>query len=215
MKIYLVEDEIMLCESIARYLKKLGHHVRSSFDASGVVEHLRSEKFDMLIFDINLPDKNGLELLEELQHYVYIPTIFISALTDIKDISRAFELGAKDYIKKPFHLKELEIRIEKISQSMEDRKHIILSKNYSYSFEKKTLYFDGKSVTLSKRQIEIVELLARHRGIVVTYDIFREYVYTEAFVDNPTIRAEISRLKKAFKEDFIVNIRGVGYKIER
>lgn len=215
MKIYLVEDEIMLCESIARYLKKLGHHVKSAFDASGVVEHLQSEKFDLLIFDINLPDKNGLELLEELQNFVHIPTIFISALTDIKDISRAFELGAKDYIKKPFHLKELEIRIEKISKDMEERKHIILSKNYSYSFEKMTLYFDGEGVTLSKRQLQIVDLLAKHRGIVVTYDIFREYVYTDAFVDNPTIRAEISRLKKALKEDFIVNIRGVGYKIER
>lgn len=216
MKIFLLEDEIILCDSIHRYLTKLGHDVLCCYDGKEALTILQQQSFDLLVLDINVPQINGFEILDTLQKdHNYTPTIFISALTDIEDITKAFELGCKDYIKKPFHLKELELRIEKISSSIENRKHIVLSKNYSYSIEKKTLYFDDTPVELTKRQLQIIDLLARNRGLVVNYDMFREFVYDDEFVDNPTIRAEISRLKKILKEDFIINIRGLGYKIAK
>ncbi|WP_187648051.1 response regulator transcription factor [Nitrosophilus labii] len=216
MKIFLLEDEIILCKSIDRYLQKIGHEVKICFNGKEGLEIVEKESFDLLILDINVPDLDGFKLLETLKKkHKYIPTIFISALTDIEDITKAFELGCKDYIKKPFHLKELEIRIEKISKEIENKKHIVLSKNYSYSIEKKTLYFEQSPVELTKRQLQIIDLLAKNRGLVVDFDLFREYVYRDEFVDNPTIRAEISRLKKTLKEDFIINIRGLGYKIEK
>lgn len=216
MKIFLLEDEIILCESIKNYLEKIGHEVNMCYNGKKALKIIENESFDMLILDINVPDLDGFKLLEILhKKHFFIPTIFISALTDIEDITKAFDLGCKDYIKKPFHLKELEIRIEKISKDLEDKKHIILSNNYSYSVEKKTLYFDKTPVKLSKRQLQIIDLLAKNRGLIVDFDMFREYIYKEEFVDNPTIRAEISRLKKLLKEDFIVNIRGLGYKIEK
>jgi len=216
MKIFLLEDEIILCESIKNYLEKIGHEVKVCYNGKKALKIIENESFDMLILDINVPDLDGFKLLETLhKKHFFIPTIFISALTDIEDITKAFDLGCKDYIKKPFHLKELEIRIEKISKDLEDKKHIILSNNYSYSVEKKTLYFDKTPVELSKRQLQIIDLLAKNRGLIVDFDMFREYIYKEEFVDNPTIRAEISRLKKLLKEDFIVNIRGLGYKIEK
>ena len=216
MKIFLLEDEIILCDSIDRYLKKLGHNVICCYNGKNALKILQKDSFDLLVLDINVPEINGFEILNILQKkHNFTPTIFISALTDIEDITKAFELGCKDYIKKPFHLKELELRIEKISKEIENKKHIILSKNYSYSIENKTLYFNDSPVELTKRQLQIVDLLAKNRGIVVNFDMFREYVYNEEFIDNPTIRAEISRLKKILKEDFIINIRGLGYKIEK
>ncbi len=216
MKILLLEDEIILADSIERYLKKIGHEVTLCYDGDEALKSVEAKSFDLLILDINVPGIDGFELLERLHaKSTYIPTIYISALTDIEDITKGFELGCKDYIKKPFHLKELELRIQKISQQITKRNHVVLDKNYSFDFETNTLYFDSEPVDLSRRQLQIIELLARNKGIVVDYDMFREFVYTEEFVDNPTIRAEISRLKKSLKSDFIVNIRGLGYKIER
>lgn len=216
MKIFLLEDEVILCESISRYLQKIGHQVVSSFNGKDGLNIIEKESFDLLILDINIPDLDGFKLLEILlKKGKYTPTIFISALTDIEDITKAFELGCKDYIKKPFHLKELEIRIKKISNDIKNKKHIILSKNYSYSTEKKCLYFNQDPVALTKRQLQIIDLLAKNRGLVVDFDMFRELIYSEEYVDNPTIRAEISRLKKSLKEDFIINVRGLGYKIEK
>ncbi|BAF69641.1 response regulator transcription factor [Nitratiruptor sp. SB155-2] len=214
MKILLMEDEIILCDSIERYLEKIGHQVTTAYDGEQAFELIQQSSFDLLILDINVPNIDGFTLMELLkEHKRYTPVIFISSLTDIEDITKGFELGCKDYIKKPFHLKELELRIEKLA--IQDKSHVVLSKSYSYSFEQKTLYFNNTPVTLTKRQQQIIELLAKNRGIVVDYDMFREYVYTEEFVDNPTIRAEISRLKKLLCEDFIQNIRGVGYKIDK
>ncbi|MRI58027.1 MAG: DNA-binding response regulator [Epsilonproteobacteria bacterium] len=216
MKILLLEDEIILADSIERYLKKIGHEVRLCYDGEEALKSLQEANFDLLILDINVPKIDGFALLERLHAQSrYIPTIYISALTQIEDITKGFELGCKDYIKKPFHLKELELRIQKISQQIPRRNHIILDANYSFDFETKTLYFDSDPVDLSRRQLQIIELLAKNKGIVVDYDMFREFVYTEEFVDNPTIRAEISRLKKSLKSDFITNVRGLGYKIER
>lgn len=215
MKIFLLEDETILCDSIETFLKRVGHCVKKCYSGGEAVEILQEESFDLLILDINVPQIDGFTLIDNLhKKNRYTPTIFISALTDIEDIQKGFELGCKDYIKKPFHLKELQLRIEKISAEIEDKKHIILSRNYRYSLEKKTLYFDTTPVKLSKRQLEIIELLAKNRGLVVDFDMFREFVYTEEFVDNPTIRAEISRLKKSLRENFIKNIRGLGYMIE-
>ena len=216
MKILLLEDEIILADSIQRYLEKLGHEVHLCYDGNEAMEVAARKSLDLLILDINVPGTDGFELLKKLHDQNrYIPTIYISALTDIEDITKGFELGCKDYIKKPFHLKELELRIQKISEAITHRNHVVLGGNYSFDFETKTLYFGYDPVDLSRRQLQIIELLARNKGLVVDYDMFREFVYTEEFVDNPTIRAEISRLKKSLKSDFIVNVRGLGYKIER
>ena len=78
-----------------------------------------------------------------------------------------------------------------------------------------TLYFDNEPKILPKRQVQIIQLLSNNRSLVVNYDMFRDYVWDDDFIDNATIRAEVNRVKKVLKEDFIVNIRGIGYMVER
>ena len=115
MKILLLEDDLMLNEMINEYLTSTGHVVKSTTRGEDCLNILDEEKFDLLILDINLPDINGFTILERLHEQKrMIPTIYISALIDIEDISRAFDIGCHDYLKKPFHLKELTIRINKI-----------------------------------------------------------------------------------------------------
>jgi len=216
MKIFLLEDEVMLNESIQEYLEAVGHQVVSSLDGSEAIKVLQEQSFDLLILDINVPGVDGLTLLERLHELkIHTPAIYISALVDIEDISRAYDLGCFDYLKKPFHLKELSLRIDKIRVSTEvPRVHLRLSTNYSYDQEHNQLLFMGEPHILSKRQSQIIDLLARNRGRVVDFEQFQHYVWDDTFVDNATIRAEVNRLKKVLKEDFIQNIRAQGYMID-
>ncbi|AFL68815.1 response regulator transcription factor [Sulfurospirillum barnesii] len=218
MKILLLEDDILLNESIATYLSKTGHCITSVRDGSLCLEILEKERFDLLVFDINVPNVNGLSILETLHaHKKIIPVIFISALIDIEDISRAFELGCFDYLKKPFHLKELTLRIDRISKTAKKVMcHKRLSSSYNFNCENMTLYFHDEPQVLSKRQLKIIEFLTLNRGFVCSYDMFRESVWddVDTYVDDATIRTEVNRLKTHLKEDFILNIRGIGYTIK-
>lgn len=216
MKILLLEDEQMLSEAIHEYLLALGHRVSLFYNGNEALDHLKKETFDLLILDINVPGIDGLELLEAL-HILKIrtPALYISALVDIEGISRAYDLGCYDYLKKPFHLKELALRIDKVMQNCTiPQSHVKLSKSYAYDASTSTLMCDNVTQPLSKRQLQIIDLLSRNRGRVVDFDQFRAYVWDEEYVDNATIRAEVSRLKKSLKEDFIQNIRALGYMID-
>ena len=218
MKILLLEDDILLNTSITQYLTTIGHAMTSVRDGNVCLSILEREKFDLLVFDINVPNIDGLTILETLHSQKkMMPVIFISTLIDIEDISRAFELGCYDYLKKPFHLKELNLRIDRISKTAQkDMQHKRLSVSYSFNCENMTLYFHEEPQILSKRQLQIIEFLTRNRGFVCSYDMFRESVWNDfdMDVDDATIRAEINRLKNNLKEDFIVNIRGSGYMVK-
>jgi len=217
LKILLLEDELMLNQAIQEFLESLGHIVIDTLDGREALQAIENDSFDLLILDINVPHIDGLSLLEALHvKKIFIPAIYISALVDIEDISRAFDLGCYDYLKKPFHLKELALRIEKVMASKQSpRLHVRISKNYTYNAEDSTLYFDKLPQTLSKRQLQIIDVLAKNIGRVVDFEMFRIYVWDEAIIDNATIRAEVNRLKKSLKEDFILNIRAMGYMIDR
>jgi DNA-binding response OmpR family regulator len=217
MKILLLEDEVMLNESIQEFLESEGHSVDTFFDGLKAFDNIKSRSYDLLILDINVPGLDGLTFLERLHELkIHAPTIYISALVDIEDISRAYNLGCYDYLKKPFHLKELALRLDRIKLSNEvPRVHLRLSKNYSYDQEHNTLIFQGESQVLTKRQSQIIDLLARNRGRVVDFEQFSLYVWDENIVDNATIRAEINRLKKSLHEDVIINVRGMGYMIDK
>ncbi len=216
MKILLLEDDIMLNESISQYLILVGHFVVSAQDGNECLKILDSEKFDLLIFDINVPKIDGLSILEKIYNEKkMITSIIISSLINISNIEKAFAIGCQDYLKKPFDLKELNIRINKITKtikpSMEDKR---LSKHYSFNRKNSTLYFNNEPQIITKKQVQIIDLFAEHRGFVCSYDMFRDYVWDNDFIDDATIRAEINRLKNILKEDIILNIRGVGYMVE-
>ena len=217
MKILLVEDDIMLNEMITEYIASTGHVIISAKTGMESLAILEKEKFDLLILDINLPDIDGFTILEKLHEQKrMVPTIYISALIDIEEISRAFDLGCFDYLKKPFHLKELTLRINKILKTrIVPQRHKRLSKHYSFDSENMTLLYNNEPHILPKRQLQIIELLALNRSLVVQYDMFRDYVWNDDYIDNATIRAEVNRVKTVLKEDFIKNIRGSGYMIER
>ena len=217
MKILLLEDDQLLNEAIAKFLTLKGHSVQSFRDGKSALDSLIETCYDLMLLDINVPNISGLTLLETLnERKIQIPAIFISAIIDIDDIAQAFDLGCHDYLKKPFHLKELDIRIGKLLQSEYiPRSHLRLSKNYSIDMESCTLRFNREVQILSERHLKILTLLATNRNRVVDYALFQEYAWDNLDIETPTIRAEINRLKKLLREDIIINIRNMGYMIKK
>jgi len=216
-KILLLEDDLMLGSAIKKYLETTGHVVDTFRDGETAFSSLQTESFDLLILDINVPKLDGLSLLKKLYDTkTQTPAIFISALIDIEDISRAFELGCYDYLKKPFHLKELSLRIDKMLKIHKTpQEHTRLSEGYSFDMKMNKLLLYKKVQIVPKRQLQIINLLAANCGNVVEYDLFREFVWSSDEIDNATIVAEVNRLKNVLKEDFIVNVRSIGYTIKR
>jgi len=216
MKVLLLEDELMLQSAMEEYLSESGFIVETFEDGLEAYEAIKKRSYDLFILDINTPSMSGLELLERLHgEKIFAPTIFISAITQIEQISKAYELGCYDYLKKPFHLKELTLHIERLLQiSKIECKYIVkLTKMYTYDLQKKRLYFEGAEQTLGAKASQILYLFASNVNRVVDFDMLRHYVWEDNFVDNATIRAEVHRVRGVLKEDIITTIKGVGYKL--
>ncbi|CAA6825472.1 MAG: Two-component system response regulator [uncultured Sulfurovum sp.] len=218
MKVLLLEDEIMLQGAIVEYLEDTGYIVEAFEDGEEAYKHIKENSYDLFIFDINVPTLDGLSLLDKLQKDKYfIPTVFISAITEIEQISQAYELGCYDYLKKPFHLKELSLHIERILKVADIRakNHIKISKIYSYDLQSERLFFDSSEQKLTLKQAQIINLLVTHINKIVDFQMLHHYVWEDSHVDNATIRAEMHRVKKTLKEDLIENVKGVGYILHR
>lgn len=218
MRVLLLEDELMLQSAIAEYLSSTGYIVDAFEDGEEAYDQIKKSTYDLFIFDINTPSIDGLSLLEKLQkEKIHIPTIFISAITQIEQISKAYELGCYDYLKKPFHLKELTLHIERLLKmaDIQSKSMVKLSRMYSYDLEKDRLLFDNVEQELKPKHQQIMHLLASNLERVVDFDMLRYYVWDDIHVDAATIRAEMHRVRQALKEDLIVSIKGIGYKLTK
>jgi DNA-binding response OmpR family regulator len=218
MKVLLLEDELMLQSAINEYLTDNGYDVTAFEDGKEAYESAFQDNYDLFIFDINTPGIDGLSLLSKLQkEKKFVPTIFISAITEIEQISKAYELGCYDYLKKPFHLKELGLHIERLLKIADIRakSFVKISRMYSYDLENKSLLFDGKEQLLTSKQAQIMELFAANINKVVDFEMLRHYAWDDSPVDNAIIRAEIHRVRQVLKEDLITTLKGVGYTLTK
>jgi DNA-binding response OmpR family regulator len=218
MKVLLLEDELMLQGAIKEYLSDIGFEVTAFEDGQEAYDNISSNSYDLFIFDINTPSIDGLSLLDTLQkEKIYVPTIFISAITEIEQISHAYALGCYDYLKKPFHLKELSLHIERLLKIADIRakSFIKISKMYSYDLENQCLLFDGEEQLLTHKQLQIMDVLVKNINKVVDFEMLRHYAWDDSPVDNAIIRAEIHRVRQVLKEDLITTLKGVGYTLSK
>lgn len=216
MRVLLLEDEHMLQSAISEYLSETGYLVDAFEDGEEAYAQIQKQSYDLFIFDINTPSIDGLSLLEKLQkEKIFVPTVFISAITQIEQISKAYELGCYDYLKKPFHLKELSLHIERLLKmaNIQSKSMLRISKMYTYDFEKERLCFDGVEQALKPKHQQIMHLFASNIDRVVDFNMLRYYVWDDAHVDAATIRAEMHRFRQSLKEDLITSLKGIGYKL--
>ncbi len=218
MKILILEDESVLAVSMREFLEDSGYEVDCFVDSEEAYDSIYDKVYDLLLLDVKVPgEKNGFEMLEELRKDGNMtPAIFITSLTDIDDLSRGYECGACDYIRKPFDLAELKLRVEQVMKLQcfsSSEETIDLPLGYKYNLKKMKLTFNDESVLLAKTETKILELLIKRRGSVVSCEMFWEEIWGE-WVDSANIRVQVGNLRKKLEKDFIKNVRGLGYSID-
>lgn len=218
MKILILEDERTLALSMREFLEDSGYEVECFAHSDDAYDAIYDKAYDLLLLDVKVPgEHNGFEMLEELRKDgKATPAIFITSLTDIDDLSRGYECGACDYIRKPFDLAELKLRVEQVMKLQcfsSSEESIDLPSGYKYDLKKMKLTFNGESVKLAKTETKILELLIKKRGSVVSCEMFWEEVWGE-WIDSANIRVQVGNLRKKLEKDFIKNVRGVGYSID-
>jgi len=218
MKILILEDETVLALSIQEFLEDSGYEVVCFANSDEAYDAIYEQSYDLFLLDVKVAgDKNGFEMLEEIRKDGNkTPAIFITSLTDIDDLSRGYECGACDYIRKPFDLAELKLRVEqvvKIQCFSSTDESIELPFGYTYDVKKMKLTLEGEGIVLAKTETKILELLIKQRGSVVSCEMFWEEVWGE-WVDSTNIRVQVGNLRKKLEKDFIKNVRGVGYSID-
>ncbi len=216
-KILLLEDEYSLRESVREYLEDFGFGVDAFENGEEAMDALYKGRYGLLLLDVQVPGINGFELLAELRKSGdRTPAIFITSLTNIENLAKGFEIGCSDYIKKPFELRELQLRLEHAlkTECFRTQNDIItLSDRYSYDLKNFVLRDGEVEIQLSKTEKRILEALVKHRGSVVSMEQFQDEVWGE-YMDPANIRVQINKLRKKMDEEIIRNVRGLGYKID-
>jgi DNA-binding response OmpR family regulator len=217
MKILLLEDEYALRVSIEEFLDDLDFDVQTYGNGDEAFDAACATRFDLLLLDVNVPGLGGFELLKALREEgVDTPAIFITARTQVKDLEEGYRRGCCDYIRKPFDLTELQLRIEQALRShyYKNSEAIILAPDLVYDTKTMQLLYKEEPIALSKTEKDILEVLLRHANQAVSMGMFQDEVWGE-YVDPANIRVQINNLRKKLPADIIKNRRGVGYIIER
>lgn len=208
MRILLLEDDFILGESIEEMLQEAHYKVdwvRSGDDAA---QHSFDHSYDLYLFDVNVPDINGFELLEQLRDADdSTPTIFISALSDISSITKGFSLGADDYLKKPFFPEELLVRIEAKFAKVNQTIHYGA---ITYNPKTNDVTKDGSLITLGDVQLPLLRLFITNIGRTLTKESLFDVMEHPS---DTALRVAINKLKQTTTWD-ILNVRGIGYRIE-
>lgn len=222
MKILLLEDEFMLSRSIRTYLLNCGYCVDYFDNGQDVIDIINTTRYDFYILDINTPIVGGLECLKEIAKlYPDTPKIVISAYHDIDYISDAFALGCSDYLKKPFNLKELEIRIERLTSKLTVAAETVnspiirLSEHYTFNKETNFLYYDDEVQNFTKRENRLIVLFVSNIGQIIGDESIRSFIWDGDYAEDSTIRSLVNRVRHKLKEDLIENVRGFGYIMKR
>ncbi|MEO1942177.1 MAG: response regulator transcription factor [Campylobacterales bacterium] len=215
MKILVVEDDPFIGESIQEYMELKGAKVDYFSNPLEALESVSPTYYDILLLDINMPEMDGYQFYQQFKRYrgEDIPVIFITAYSDIHHIEKAFRMGAADYIKKPFDLKELELRIRRLVYPKGER--VYLTDKYWFDLSRRQLFYDGEEIPLTPNERTFLELLVRNIGKVVETEKIKDYVWEGRPVCDNTLRTQVRKLRSKLKENFIKNVRGSGYKIER
>lgn len=221
MKILLVEDEEKLLETIKEGLVHSGYVVDTALDGEEGSFMAFTNDYDLIILDINLPKKDGFEILKEVRaRDREVNIIMLTALSDIDDRVRGFDLGANDYVLKPFHFEELKARIRSLLRRKTTIKDsVIETKGISFDTTKRTFNIKGENLKLTAKEAGILEYLFFNLGRYVTTEELMEHVWNdEVDIFSNVVRVHMSALRKKLKaklgKNIIRNEIGKGYIID-
>ena len=215
-KILLVEDNEMIVKGLVYSLSKEGFETNIAYNAQEAESKIESNVYDIIILDVMLPDGNGFELCKYIKENKDIPIIFLTAKDDEKDVVNGFNLGADDYVIKPFRTMELISRIYNVLRRYNKDKNVIEIGQVRIDLEANRVYVDNKEVEFTALEYKILVLLFTNAGKTVTREKILDKIWDVAgnFVNDNTLTVYVKRIRdKLGKSDVIKTIKGIGYRL--
>lgn len=212
--VLLIEDNESISSGLKFSLEVNKFEVIVSNSISSAIKELENN-LDIIILDVFLPDGNGFQFYEDYVKSKNIPTIFLTAKDSEEDIVSGLELGADDYITKPFSTKELITRINKVVGRL-NKNNIIKVKDITFDLSKMEVFKNNIKLNLSSLELNILKVLFTNLNKVVTRDVLLERIWewTGNDVDDHTLTVYLKRIKDKLDSDIIVTLKKVGYRID-
>jgi len=219
-RILLVEDDAALIRTLRAFLASEGFQVESVSGQAGASEIMEQQRFDLLLVDISLAEGNGFAVCANAKE-LGIPVIFLTASSDEFSVVTGLDMGADDYISKPFRPRELVSRIRSVLRRAGKRQSVITLGDLSVDIDKGTVMRDSKELFLSALEYKLLLVFLNNRGQVLTRDKLLEEIWDSAgdYVGDNTLTVYIKRLREKIEQDpqnpvFIKTVRGLGYRLE-
>ena len=217
MKILIIEDDIQLNTTITNFFRYKGCQTTSVEDGEEALEYIDKNFYDLYIIDINIPKVSGLEVLKYIrQKDLITPVIIITASLELENLKTAYKNGCDEYIKKPFYLEELEIKIDKICVGNYKNEIINISDNISYDTSLEELVINGEIKRLRKKEKRLLTILLQNINKTVPTQTLENYIWENEIKETYPLRQLVNDLRKYFDNDekFIFSEIGVGYRFE-
>ena len=218
-RILIIEDEEQLCRSMAEGLRMDGYETDTCFDGEEGLELCMTENYDLILLDLNLPDGSGYDFLKTCRSQSDIPVLMLTANDlEINEVI-GFELGANDYVTKPFHLAVLRARIQNLLRmTAKEDKSVYEDARFRFDFAKLYYQKDGQTVVLSNTEQKLLKLLVDNQKTTLSRQMLIDRVWTDGaeYVDENALSVAISRLRNKLEDTlsrpmFIQNVYGIGY----
>ena len=224
-KILVIDDDSAVCETLKNYFEKEGYEVKTVSDGVLGVDSFKLYNPDIVLLDIVLPKKDGWQVCREIREVSNQPVIMISSKSDTFDKVLGLELGADDYVVKPFDIKELSARVKAVLRRTRSHSNtkvdneVISFENIEISLQKYELKLNGKSVDIPPKELELLYFLAYNRNRVFTRDQLLDKVWGFDYLgDSRTVDVHVKRLREKLEgvsdKWILKTVWGVGYKFE-
>lgn len=218
-KIIIVEDDKIIREELQSFLGRYGYEVVVPRELENIVEFIFKENSDLVLLDINLPIYDGYYICREIRKKSEVPIIIVTSRDSDMDELMSMNLGADDFVTKPYNTQILLARIAallKRSNNKTTSNNILNYKNLQLNLSNAKITYNNKEAELTKNEVKILSYLMNHQGQIVSRDLLMEYLWsTDYFVDDSTLTVNITRLRKKLEEIGIENVietrRGLGY----
>jgi len=216
MNVLLIEDDIQLNTTITNFLKSINYEVTSLRDGEVAINTIDNENFNLFIIDINLPNINGLDIVKYIRlKDSTTAIIMITASMELDNLKNAFKNGCNEYIKKPFFLEELELRINNLLKN-QISDSIKISNNISFDIKYEELIIEGRTIQLRKKEKKLLSLFLQNVNHTVDTEQIQNFVWENEIKETYPLRQLVNELRKKFDngEKFIFSNPGIGYRFE-
>jgi len=216
-KIFLLEDDVTLNETIVEYFEDLEYEVVAAYDGYEAQDKIYEQVFDILLLDVNVPDINGFDILKEAREQnINTPAVFITSLNSMVDVEEGYGSGCDDYIRKPFSLKELQLRVETIIKRgffHQKDDSVTIDENISYNTTNDTLTINAEKIQLKNKDAKLLKIFLQHKDEILSHEsIYNALWEYDEEASEMALRTYIKNLRKYLGKEKIVSIKKLGYK---